>query len=236
MNQIDLRNYLSKEPERFELLYKELHCLGLDKETQYLRFFVDEMDIFHSLSGTIYEYLKNNETTIDTDSFKHFIYPVIRRLLEKCFTILYIFEDKSKCVQRYESYLKYIEGEYNKMYADLEKYDYPVQGLPKDLHAHDSASIFMQNINDRLTQLKNDNFDSKGNQYRLNYLYGAYRVLSFYAHGNISLAIMHDISPDNNNFSVIKPENILQLLASTYNYLICEIWPDICDKYGFELQ
>jgi len=216
------KKLLDESMPKFVLLFEELRKINLDTLDNPKKYLVSEMYSFYSASYTILN--DYSDQNAETQEFKDVIYPVLRRLLESCFRIIYIFDDNTKINERYEEYLKMIEEEYNSMLNDLQTYDYPTAGLPAKMYKFNGAGD-MLNLRDMLNAKRNKLTNDNGDP--LTFLYPSYRVLSFYAHGNINKEILDVLSPTNNTFSVVNVPSILKLIANQYVCLVCNFWPDI---------
>jgi len=148
---------------------------------------------------------------------------------------MYIFYDKNKRESRYKSYLKSIETQYNKMLIDLTDNNYKTTGLPLKMNKYDKEPNFPGDLKSMLSTMENDNVKSNGKKYKLDYLYPIYRILSFYAHGNINKTILDELSPKINKFSVINIPEVINIIANHYNCLIGENWPKIIESKGYQL-
>lgn len=229
-----LQQLLSEAMPLFNKVFQDVKSIdetGLDNPKKYL---VSELYSFFSLSnGVLASYYEDVSKAETAPEFREMSYPVVRRLLEAYFRIIFFFDDPAKTGSRFDSYLKHIENQYEKMLNDLSQYGYPSTGLNPATHNFagaanwdDLKTMFDKNTND----LTNDNKD------KLTFLYPAYRILSFYAHGNINKSIMEMVfnatAGATNNFAVVKIPHILSLIANHYLVLICDFWPDIKTKHG----
>lgn len=229
MNKKDIHNYLMKEFDKFNILFKIIKELNVNSIE--LKIFVTELFSFYSLSNGIL--ITYNEEDNKKFEFKQMTYPIIRRLLEKYFNILYIFDNPKEINNRCKSYLKNIEIQYNKMIKELQENNYPTNGLPSQMQKYNNETDYPNNIKSMLQTIKNDNIKPNGKNYNLEFLYPQYRILSFYAHGNIDKTILDEISPNNSNFPVIKIPEIINLIANHYNVLIEEFFPEILKKISY---
>lgn len=229
-NEKELHAYLMNEFTRFNTLFEDIKNIDCNAVQPEVKMFIDELYSFYSLGHGILDiYSEDAHKTLE---FKQMTYPIVRRLLEKYFNILYIFDEPTKISDRYKSYLKSIEIQYNKMLNDLIKNGYPTNGLPNEMHKYDGEIDFPRNLTSMLTTMKNDNTKPNGKNYKLDFLYPCYRILSFYAHGNMNNVILNELS-SSNDFSIIKIPEIINLIANHYNIIIGTIFPDILKKHGF---
>lgn len=235
---IDLNNeqqcidYLMREFPRFNILFEDIKKIDYTDMKPEIKMFIDELYSFYSLSHGILAIY--SDEAHKTAEFKQMAYPVIRRLLEKYFNILYIFDDQTKTENRYKSYLRSIEIQYNKMLKDLTENNYPVNGLPSEMRKYSGEDIYPNDVKSMLATVKNNNIKPNGKNIRLDFLYPTYRILSFYAHGNISQVIIDELSSCQ-NFSIIKIPETINLIANHYNIIIGNLFPDILKKYNFTL-
>ncbi len=99
---------------------KNISEISISKDSN--KYFREEMFSFYSISNGIMSFYSDNVNK--TYEYKQMNYPAIRRLLESCFRILYIFEDENKIDDRYKCYLEHIKNQYNTMLSDMEKAKY----------------------------------------------------------------------------------------------------------------
>jgi hypothetical protein len=225
--------YLMKELDRFELLYPDIFS-KLDSEIDPARkYLLEEIVIFRSLSQCIKE--SDPEANQHHIEYRNTFYPTIRRLLESFWRINYIFDDNKEVPNRWNNYTRQIKIEYSKMWRDIKEQDdkfgnLDIKDLPKEMlpstEKNDPIFGSIRNVMDKCLNVHGD---------KLSYLYFCYRILSFYTHGNINKAILDEISPKNNNFTIINIHKVLCMMANHYNCLIGKFWPDIFKKYGFKL-
>ncbi|MDR0872092.1 MAG: hypothetical protein LBN27_01325 [Prevotellaceae bacterium] len=224
----NFHNWLMKKLDKFDVLFKDLKQIGPLNSPAH-KYLFEELEIFNCLSHSIMNAYssKNGKTPI----FKQMFYPTIRRLFETYFYIIYIFDENDKIEARYESFLKHIENQYKKMLRDLTDNGYTVDGLPASIGQFDNADKFFSthDLVSILKALKNDDESD------CSFVYGAYRILCFYAHGTINKPILDEIFPTNNKFSAINTPELIYLIASQYNYLIAKFYPDISKKNGIRL-
>lgn len=237
-NSIDLSNkqqchdYQMSEFPRFDILFEDVKKLNYATMQPEIKMFIDELYSFYSLSHGILDIY--SDEAHKTAEFKQMSYPVMRRLLEKYFNILYIFDDQAKITNRYKSYLRSIEIQYNKMLKDLTENNYPVNGLPNEMRKYSSEDAYPSDVKSMLATVKNNNVKPNGKNIGLDFLYPTYRILSFYAHGNLSQVIIDELSSCK-NFSIIKIPETINLIANHYNIIIGNLFPDILKKYNFTL-
>lgn len=181
--------------------------------------FLRECGVFYSSCNSLLNTGKEDEKFFTTLEGKSMSYPIVRRLLEVYFNQIYIFDNKAEIKDRYTEYVNEINIKYCKMYNDLEKFNPScINCIPKlnrvDSHYGDLYS--------NLQKLKNDNSDN------LTFLYLNYRILCFYAHGNINDFLIKDLFGNNiNNFPCIKVTNILGLIANGYLNILKENFSNI---------
>lgn len=219
-----MEKYKMTELNNFNLWYEQNYknkkintSLSNDK-----RWFLSEMSSFYSISGSICNTWKD-QNYFDRFEVRELVYPLIRRILETYFRILYIFDDSTKVMQRMNEYIEYIKCSYNKCYNDFQSLDQfltdnniPHQSLVTRLPiiSNGTPNHFFGNVKSMLEQVKN----FSGNNFGDFYLW--YRIASFYTHGNINFEVWDIISPSNNNFPVIHVYDLFELIAKDYNYLI----------------
>jgi len=218
----------------FEQVFEDIKSVDKSKLDNPKEYFVSEMYSFYSLAKNVLETYNNVDNAETVPELREMLYPIVRRLLESYFRIMYIFDESTKTQEHFESYLKYIEKEYDKMLKDLLKYNYPTNGLNPATNNYAHASKWPRDLKTMLSYLKNNSTT------KLTFLYPKYRILCFYAHGNINKSIMDMVfskqAGATNNFSVIEIPYILSLIASYYFILICEFWPDIKAKHTDTLK
>ena len=165
-NPIDLSNekecheYMINELKRFDILFEDIKNIDFSAMGPETKMFLDELFSFNSIKNKILE--EYSEEASNTEEFKQMVYPVIRRLLEKYFNILYIFDQPEKMADRYKSYLKSIETQYNKMLKDLTENNYRTDGLPSEMHKYDGEIDFPGDLKSMLLTMINENTKSNG--------------------------------------------------------------------------
>ncbi|MDR2580519.1 MAG: hypothetical protein LBC85_05945 [Fibromonadaceae bacterium] len=231
-----VNEYLMKELDRFELLYSDIFSKLNSEIDPARKYLLEEMLIFHSSSQSIKESdPKANQHHIE---YRNTCYPIIRRLFESFWRIYYIFDDDKEILNRWNNYTRQVKIEYSKMWRDIKEQDrkfggfnpllknLPVEMLPST-EKDDPIFGSIRNVMDKCLNVHGD---------KLSYLYFSYRILSFYTHGNINKAILDEISPNNNNFAIIKIHEILCMMANYYNWLIGKFWSDVFKKHGWHLS
>ncbi len=188
------------------------------------KWFLSEMSSFYTLAGTI------NKTWSDKDFEKFEVrelsYPLIRRLLETYFRILYIFDDITEISERMDRYSKHIAYLYTKSYNELDEIEKDLKNkgwLEKSYlstlpitNKGKKDSIF-NNVKSMLEQIKS----ITGGHFGSFYMW--YRITSFYSHGNINKEIWDTISLTNNNFPIIRVSKLIEKIAEDYNERIKDL-------------
>ena len=219
------RQLLEESTPLFNMIFaQDIQTMDRSNLDDPKNYFVSELYNYYSSSITVLEYHSNNINLVKTSDFKELFYPLIRRLLESYFRIIFLFDDTNKTDARFESYLKYIELQYEKMLKDLTDFNYPVKGLHPATNNFAAADTW-PDLRSMLSMLTNDNGD------QLAFLYGVYRTLSFYSHGSAHRTTMDIVFPTAaqgvQNFPTVEIPRILQLIANHYLVLIYGFWPDI---------
>ena len=167
-----------------------------------------EMLRFQCIAGTILEDFKDVANSIDQRNITH---PLLRSLLEGWIWITYIHweNDENSKQSRFEELMNGFKIEYQKLFND--------QNLPRknELPAIPTNEDWSQlarprNANDMLVAVKNDYGD------KLDYLYFAYRIMSFDTHAKAAEALFLEAFQQPCSFIFIQPEKIINLIANNY--------------------
>ena len=211
------------ELDKFNLWYEANHKdKTINSSLQnHEKWFLSEMSSFYSISGSITATWEN-QSFFDKFEVRELAYPLIRRLLETYFRVLYIFDNQATLEQRMNDYIEYIKDSYNKCYNDIQSIDQYLTNANISHQSHISqlprisngfSNKFFSNVKSMLEQVKN-----AGNNFGDFYLW--YRITSFYTHGNINFELWNIISPSNNNFPIVRVYDLFELMAKDYNRII----------------
>ncbi len=176
-------------------------------------FFAQEVLRFHSMAGTLLE----NGFALDETSIvdeRYLTHVLTRSLLENYFTILYLFDDPAETSNRYEALKNSFKEDYRKLLNE------PLLPRKNELEPADPTWRHLPglpNVNDMLTQLRNDYGD------RLNYLYFVYRVTSFDTHGRSLGTIFEAVFGKTCNFPVLKIRFAMELIANQYRVVLNDL-------------
>ncbi|HHQ6601117.1 TPA: hypothetical protein ACSTLW_001933 [Serratia fonticola] len=198
------------------------HFEELDKEIPTIKtistgvgpnsFYAQEVLRFSSIAGTL---LKNfdvdNPSSVEERYLSHILF---RSLLENYFWIIYIFDDKSKKSNRYDSLLDSFRKEYLKLMND------PMVKIQTGLEpAQSSWSTIprVMDVNSMLNQVKNDYGD------RLSYLYFIYRISSFDTHGKNLSTVFESVFGKQVSFPVLKLKYAFDLISNQYLLILQEL-------------
>lgn len=177
----------------------------------------------------VFEKDPNIETNSKADDFKNLTYQSLRRIFEGFFNIMYIFDDtvsNDESNKRFFCYLNSVKKEYNKLITNLLNNGYPTLGM-NTTPATVDPSLNWMNVADRMSHIHAGSYD-------LGYLYAAYRIFTFYAHGNANRSIIEAVT-GTNNFSKIQILPLIGMITNFYNCLICQKWPHIANKLGYQV-
>lgn len=183
-------------------------------------FFAQEVLRFHSMAGTLLENFKLDETSSADERYLTHI--LLRSLLENYFTIVYLFDDPSQTVARYEELKNSFKEDYRKLMNDLNSASWQsfMQAHQAQLEPADAAWVQargLPNVNTMLTGVRNAYGD------RLNYLYPLYRILSFDTHGRSLGTIFEAVFGKSCNFPVLKIRYAFELMANQYLVVLSEL-------------
>lgn len=223
---MDIKGCKMKELDKFNLWYEANHKdKPINSSLQdYKRWFLLEMSSFYSISGSITATWKSPEY-FDKFEVRELAYPLIRRLLETYFRVLYIFDERATLEQKMNDYIGYVKNLYHKCYNDIQSIDQFLTNanIQHKSYVNQLPSIdkgtpnkCYDNVKSMLEQVKN----SAGSNFGDFYLW--YRIASFYTHGNINFELWNIISPNNNNFPIIHIYDLFELMAKDYNKIINE--------------
>lgn len=231
MTETERKEFIEGEILRFDNLFNELQKEDYASMPLKIKYLQEEICATYSIAGTLLNVLNDNAAQAHTCDFKNLTYGPLRRLVEKIFCILYIFDDsidEAESDKRFDSYLNSVVIQYNKMLKELNDFGYPIVGLPSSPLPEISNAEHWPDLASMLTKVKN----VYNNQ--LKFLYPSYRILCFFAHGNANKSVIEEIS-GTNNFGMIKIKELIGIIENHYNYLIYQKWPHIANKLGYQV-
>ena len=192
--------------DKFEKFLQGINGENLKRSVELYTY--QEMLRFRSIAGTILENFKNVENCIGERNITH---PLMRSLLEGWIYITYIYweNDENERQERFEEIMKGFKIDYQKLFDDP---DLPRKNeLPAiPVNAKWSELRKPRNAKDMLVAMKNDNGD------RLDYLYFAYRIMSFDTHAKASESLFLEAFQKPCSFGFIHPDKIINLMANSY--------------------
>ncbi|HEM6868926.1 TPA: hypothetical protein U2I64_001603 [Providencia stuartii] len=188
---------------------------SLEQRNDELGFFSQECSRFYTISKSLKESDLNLGITCPPDH-RYMTHPLIRSLLENFAAIIYIFDDLANTCSRYEMIKNKFRLDYIKLMGGFQTQPWnniiTAQNLQLEPADPNWKPISPKplDVNSMLAAVKNNYGD------RLDYLYMAYRISSFDAHGRNLEAIFNAVFGKACNFPVLKVDYIFELIASEY--------------------
>lgn len=169
-------------------------------------------------NGNIIKYEKLHTELI----FRQISIPILRLLLESYFRVIYICSCKDIKIQseRFKKILSTTANEYNKFIKVLNEYpkyfNKLIDGLPPCAKSS-GKSITIKNL------LKDISSSEENN---LSFLYGFYRLTSFYVHGNIDIVTWKVIfGKDAISYTLpLDIFGVISIISKFYIYIACLLW------------
>jgi len=199
----------------FEQLESEIPSIErLPQNADAVGFFIQEVIRFYSIAGT----LSKNEFALDASSSvneRYLTHILSRSLLEPFFLILYIFDDPSQTVARYDELKNTFKDQYRKLMNDLSTPEWQVfmQSYGGKLEAADPTwkrTNQLPDVKTMLGRLQNNYNNS------LDFLYPLYRITSFDTHGRSLGTIFESVFGKKCHFPVLNIRYAIELMANQY--------------------
>lgn len=205
-----IRSMSTLHPRFGELVSKRAEIIALSPITPHECFLKEEALRFISVGGTVAQTFPNVATCIDERIISHIM---LRSVIENFFKIIYVFDDPSQAMVRFDKILDGFRNEYSKFFNDIEpKFQAQIEmsgsgwnKLPKP-----------PDVKSMLAQVKNT-FGA-----RLDYLYFIYRIGSFDTHGNSLNAMFETVFSKKCNFPFLQIAPVIELIADQY---LCTLAP-----------
>lgn len=217
---IKVFNILKRKPvvmSNFDQLEKEIPKIqSLTTAADANGFFIQEVIRFYSISGTLLNnsFKLNDNATVDERYITH---PLIRSLLENFFTIIYLFDDNSKIVNRYDNLKNSFKIDYGKLIIDLNKPEWHLfmqehlaKLEPVTWGSAQQVGTKLPDPNTMLNQLRTNENE------RLSYLYVTYRISSFDVHGRSLENIFKSVFGKSCNFPILNIKEVIELISGQY--------------------
>lgn len=202
-------------PTEFEQLESEIPTIEkLPQNADATGFFIQEVIRFYSIAGT----LSKNGFALDASSSvneRYLTHILSRSLLEPFFVILYIFDDPSQTVARYEEQKNTFKDQYRKLMNDLNEPEWQtfMQAHGSKLEVADptwTRTNQLPDVKTMLGRLQNSYNNS------LDFLYPLYRITSFDTHGRSLGTIFESVFGKQCNFPVLNIRYAIELMANQY--------------------
>lgn len=198
--------------DHFQILRRELSSFSvLSSKPGPIGFLGQEALRFHSIAGTLKENGMVANACVDERFFSHIL---ARSLIENFFWLVYIFDNTSLRMSRYDELITSFKREYFRFYNE----NLPINS---SLAAPDPNWGQLQgglDVKSMIAQVRNDQGQ------RLEPLYSIYRILSFDTHGkSLNNIIMSALGRAIPNFPVLDLESAFDLIANQYLCTLCEL-------------